>query len=84
MLTKDDLTAIKKILAPIEADLEQVKGQTALIPALNQKAERLERSSRKIQRDLDLVIRSFDREYLQLRARIDRIEEHLKLQRKFD
>ena len=48
------------------------------------KVASMKKNLRQKHRDLDLVIRSFDREYLQLRARIERLEEHLKLPRLFD
>ncbi|MBI4130045.1 hypothetical protein HY468_01875 [Candidatus Roizmanbacteria bacterium] len=67
MLNQQDLIAIGKIIdLKLEEKLEQK------LKPIKKKLTRLERLS-------NTIIRSFDREYIYLRKRVDRIEDHLHL-----
>lgn len=89
---------LTKQIDPLSKRLIKVEEKVNRIPELEKKVDRVEKrldsvenkvdkmniNITKVQKDLKLVIRSFDREYLQLRARLERVEEHLKLPRLFD
>lgn len=62
-LTKNDLSQIKKI---IHSEI------TIELKPINRKLD-------KISEDINMVIDHFDRDYLEMRARIDRIEKFLKI-----
>lgn len=67
MLTKNDLTEIDKIVTQrIKTELK-----TELKPIKSDIA--------KMRKDIDVIISLFDREYLDLRKRVERIEDHLNL-----
>jgi predicted nucleic acid-binding Zn-ribbon protein len=69
MLTKDDLNQIKKIVEPIQKDIN----------TLNKDMSTLKKDVAETRKDVKVLIAYFDREYVELRKRIDRIEEHLGL-----
>ena len=71
MLTKTDLQEIQKIVK------HEVRSE------IQRENAPINKNIRKIKTDLKIVINFFDREYLQLRARVERLEEHLKLPRLF-
>lgn len=63
MLTKNDLNQIDTVVAK--------RIQTELKP--------IKQDVAKIRKDMSTIVNFFDREYLELRKRVDRIEEHLNL-----
>ncbi len=73
MLTKTDLVQIKKVFKnELKNSLTKNDLKKELKPMKSDIA--------KIRKDVDVVISLFDREYLELRARVERIEEHLNLE----
>lgn len=80
MLTKDDL---KEELKPIKADIKglkiNVKGLTGDVKGIKADIKTLKADVTKIRKDTGVIVDFFDREYLDLRKRVTRIEEHLGL-----
>lgn len=92
MLTKTDLTQIRKIVREeIETESKSLKedllGEIKLvrielqkeIRALASRVKNIEIAIKKIQKDIKSIINFFDKESLQLRKRIERIEDRLNL-----
>lgn len=92
MLTKADLSNIRKIIREeVESESVNVKEELVAeiklsrmelqkeIRALAERVKNLEIGVRKIQKDVKTVINFFDKEYLNLRKRVEVIEEHLRL-----
>lgn len=69
MLTKSDTKIIKDLLKPLEQDVTSLKVDVKVIKA----------DVAKIRKDVDAVVDFFDKEYLDIRKRVERIEEHLGL-----
>lgn len=67
MLTKSDLTQIQKI----------VNSETKKIVA--QELKPIKEDVIHIRKDIKTIVNYFDREYLQLRKRVERLENHLHL-----
>lgn len=79
MLTKDDLSQIKGIVQtetrkivkeevdPLKKDVKELKGDV----------KTLRTDVAKIRKGMDTIVGSFDREYLELRERVENIERHL-------
>ena len=75
MLTKSDLRQIQKVVKreiksevdPLKKDIKTVKSDVST----------LKKDVTKIRKDVNVIVSLFDREYLELRARGDRIERHL-------
>lgn len=101
MLTKQDLSAIQKIVQTETPKIvrEIVKTETPkivreIIQSETPKIVRLEARSiiqeelkpvkediTKIRKDISMIVSFFDREYVELRRRVERIEQHLQLSR---
>ena len=92
MLTKTDLLQIRKIIREeIEAESkplqEDLRGEIKLsrieiqkdIRGLKSKIKDLEISNNKIRKDIKKIVGFFDEEYLQVRKRVERLENHLNL-----
>ena len=71
MLTKEDLSAIEKVL---DRKLEE-----KLETKLEEKLKPIKFSIKKIQNDQKAIISLFDKEYLDLEKRVTKIEDHLQL-----
>lgn len=67
MLTKTDLSQIKKI----------VQEETTVV--IGKKLKPIKQDIAQIRNDQKTIISFFDKEYLDLRKRVERIEEHLSL-----
>lgn len=92
MLTKSDLSQIRKIIREeTEAESENLKSdleaeiklarmelQKDLHDATT-RLKNLEIGQRKIQKDIKIIVNTFDKEYLQLKKEVGRIETHLNL-----
>lgn len=92
MLTKNDFSEIRKIIREeVEAESkslkEELQGEIKLtrieiqkdIRQLADRTKRLEIVISKIQKDIKSIVNFFDEEYLQLRKRVERLEEHFNL-----
>lgn len=92
MLTKTDLSQIRKIIREeVETESkslrEDIQGEIKLarieiqkeVSALKDKVKNLEIALSKIQKDIRKIVNFFDEEYLTLRRRVERLEEHLNL-----
>lgn len=90
MLTKSDLKAIKTVVGEdIKRDLkENIKQQLKpikedIISQLNENIKQqfkpVKEDISKIRKDIKVIVDFFDQEYLNLRKRVERIEEHLNL-----
>ena len=66
MLTKQDLSEIQKV---IQKEVEPIKKDIKTIKS----------DATQIRSDVKTVINLFDKEYLELRKKVERIEEHLNL-----
>ncbi len=64
MLTKDDLKQIKDI---VQGEVDPLKRDVKV----------LQKDVTKIRKDVGTIVNYFDREYLELRERIEKIEKHL-------
>ncbi len=77
MLTKSDLSQIRKVVK------EEVKTEIAPLKVKIDKIETrlssIEKEMKKIGKDIKVVVNFFDKTYLRLLKRIERIEEHLNL-----
>ncbi len=82
MLEKSDLHQIKEIVEEVvERKLEEKLGQRFAEQEnrLDQKLKPIHKKLNKLQKDLDITIRSLDNDHLKNRQRIERIENHLQL-----
>ncbi len=66
MLTKSDLNKIEKI---VETKIDPIKEDLKIVKS----------DISKIRKDIDVIIALFDREYINLRKRVEKIEERLGL-----
>lgn len=73
MLTKDDLSQIKVIVQGETRKI--VQNETRRI--VKEEIAPLKRDVTKIRKDVDTIVNFFDREYLELRERVENIEHHL-------
>lgn len=74
MLTKTDLNQIRLVVR--EEVTDEVKNQ------LKKTLEPIKKDVAQTRKDVKVLIAYFDREYVELRKRIDRIEDHLGLDTK--
>lgn len=92
MLTKTDLSQIRKIVreeteTESRSLKEELQGEVKLarielqkdIRELTSRVKNIEILIDKIQKDIKSIVNFFDKESLQLRKRVERIEEHLNL-----
>ena len=92
MLTKTDFLQIRKIIREeVETESkslqEDLRGEIKLarieiqkdIRDLKGKIKDLEIATGKIQKDIKKIVGFFDEEYLQIRKRVEHLEEHLNL-----
>lgn len=92
MLTKTDLNQIRKVVreeVEIESksSKEDLQGEIKLvrieiqkdIRTLTNRVKSLEIITNRIQKDIKSIINFFDKEFLQLRKRVEKVEEHLNL-----
>ncbi len=75
MLTKGDLSQIQKIVQSETRKI--VQSETRKI--VHGELKPIISDIKKIKSDISLIVRSFDRDYVVLRRRVDRIEDHLHL-----
>lgn len=80
MLDKNDLQQIGQLLdsrlRPIDSRLKPIEED---LRAVKRSVKNLEADSRKIRKDINIIINTFDNEYLDLRQRVERIEEKVGL-----
>ena len=57
----------------VKKDLTQIRG------VFKEEIKTLKNDVSKIRKDVDVMLSMFDREYIDLRKRVERIEEHLRL-----
>ncbi len=86
MLTKDDLQAIQQIVrtevkAEIKAEVKKEikEGLAVGLKPIQKNILSLKKDVQKLRRDLNVTITSFDRDIIDTRRRVDRIEDHLQL-----
>ena len=87
MLTKQDLKEIKKVvneaIVPVKIDTAGLKvnfsGLKSSVSSLEKSMLGLKKDIKKVDKKVDLVIKAFDREYLDLQKRVQRVETHLQL-----
>jgi hypothetical protein len=90
MLTKTDLSQIRKVVreeveTESKSSKEDLQGEIKLvrieiqkdIRTLTNRLKSLEIVANKIQKDIKSIVNFFDKEYLQLRKRVEKVEEHL-------
>ena len=75
MLTSEDLLAIGNI---IDTKLEQ-KLEEKLEQKFDSKLKPINTRLRKIEKTLDVIVRTFDKDIIETKKRVDRIEDHLSL-----
>ncbi len=74
MLTREDLVEIQKIVQK-ETSIIVEKA----ISPITKDIKTIKSDISSIRQDIKTVVNFFDKEYLELRARVERIEEHLNL-----
>lgn len=95
MLTKTDFSQIRKIvqgetrkivqdeISPLKTDVNHLKENVGSlkndIVTIKQDVKILRRDTSKIRKDIGVIVSFFDREYLDLEKRVERIEDYLKL-----
>ena len=83
MLTKSDLGKIQTVVRKgVRGEIQTVvrkEVQTVVRKEVRRETKSLKADVAKIRKDIDIIITLFDREYLNLRERVQRIEEHLEL-----
>lgn len=86
MLTRNDLELIRQIMREeitgIQRNVPQMieNGIKKTVPQMIEKALKpIKRDIKSLKRGQDIIISFFDRDSLELRSRVDRIERHLKL-----
>jgi outer membrane murein-binding lipoprotein Lpp len=87
MLTKEDLLQIRDLirteLQPLKADIQvlkiDVKALKSDVATLRSDVAKLKLDMRKVRRDINIIVSSFDSDYVELRTRVERIETHLNL-----
>lgn len=75
MLTKSDLDQIRGIIK--EEIKKEIKPLKRDIAVLKQDVKGLKRDVKTIKRDMNIIISTFDNEYMNPRQRVNRIEKHL-------
>jgi predicted nucleic acid-binding Zn-ribbon protein len=88
MLTKSDLDQIRGVvqeeLKPVKADIGILKSDVGTlrkdVGALKKDVSTVKQDVAMIRKDMKTITNFFDREYLELRKRVERIEEHLSLE----
>ena len=75
-LLKDDVSGLKDDVSGLKDDMKSVKGD---IGVLKGDVSVLKDNSSKIRKDINTIVSFFDREYVDLRDRVSRIEEILEL-----
>ena len=76
MLTKQDLSQIQHIIHSETRKIVQEETRKIVQEELKPVKDDITH----IRKDVKLIITFFDREYLELRARVEKIEQHLNLQ----
>lgn len=71
---------IKNKVDQIEIKVGQVETQVNRIPQIQKDMKSMQTDMRKIHKDINTIINFFDRDTLELRGRVERIEKHLGLQ----
>ena len=92
MLTKTDLSQIRKIVREeVETESgslqEELQGEIKLsrieiqkdVHTVKDRIKNLEIAIRKIQKNIKSIVSFFDKEYLNMRQRIEHVEEHVNL-----
>ncbi len=78
MLTKEDITEIKQLFGENNEILLQ-KIDMGVDKKLEKRLTPILKELRKLRKDLNVTITSFDREIIDTRRRVDRIEDHFQL-----
>lgn len=79
MLEKDDLIKIKEIVEDVVEKKLEEKLEEKLEQKLEQKLKPIHKKLNKIQKDMDLIARSTDKDLTRTMHRVTRIEKHLDL-----
>ena len=87
MLTKTDLSQIKTIIKDeINPLKEKTEGLDKRLSSVDERLGKVEVELRKVkkavkktQKDINIIVDFFDRDYLELKARVERIEGFLKI-----
>jgi hypothetical protein len=82
VLTKEDLiqignlvrTEIQTEIAPLKADVHSLKLD---VGKLKVDVRSLKSDVKKIRKDINVIVSSFDSDYIELRTRVESIEDHL-------
>lgn len=73
---KDDMDILKSNLRVVRMDTSSIKKR---VSSTESSVKTLESDTAKIRKDTGAIVEFFDHEYLELRKRVTRIEEHLGL-----
>lgn len=79
MLTKNDLQQIQRIVKTEGQQETQKVIQRETGKIVKRELEAIKEDITQIRKDVKTIVNFFDTEYLELRKRVERIEEHLKL-----
>ena len=72
MLTKNDLSQIQKIVQVETKKIVQVETKKIV-------SNELQRELKKIKSDISIIVKTYDRDFVHLRRRVNRVESHLQL-----
>jgi predicted nucleic acid-binding Zn-ribbon protein len=73
---KSDVATIKGEITTVKGDVTDLKNDVATIKG---EVTTMKGDLAKVRTDINVLVSFFDREYMDLRKRVDRIEEHLNL-----
>jgi len=76
MLTQSDLKNIKELIEPVNTKVGDLDKK---VTSLEKDIKTIKKDASQTRKDVKVLIAYFDREYVELRKRIDKIEEHLGL-----
>lgn len=74
MLTKEDVSLIEEVLDKRFNQFDQKIGEK-----LKRELKPIKEDMTKTRKDINVIVSLFDREYVDLRKRVERIEEHLQI-----
>ncbi|HUD20428.1 MAG TPA: hypothetical protein VMR81_08360 [Patescibacteria group bacterium] len=79
MLTKTDLQAIDNLVTKRVNEAIDTRVGDIVTKRIREELKPMKEDIVKIRKDINVIVSFFDREYTNLRTRVERIEEHLQL-----
>ncbi|OGG23635.1 hypothetical protein A3A79_00300 [Candidatus Gottesmanbacteria bacterium RIFCSPLOWO2_01_FULL_43_11b] len=79
MLTKNDLSQIQKIVQVETKKIVQVETKKIVSNELQRELKPVKKDIKKIKSDISIIVKTYDRDFVHLRRRVNRVESHLQL-----